>query len=72
MHVCLTVGLPDEVAHIAVGHSFEGQHMGVSAECMIVRQADHGWWHVAAALGLVKPDTMTGLAANLTARHPAA
>ena len=70
MHVCLTVGLPDEVAHIAVGHSFEGQHMGVSAECTIVRQADHGWWHVAAALGLVKPDTVAGLAANLTARHP--
>jgi 23S rRNA maturation-related 3'-5' exoribonuclease YhaM len=71
MHVCLTVGLPDEVAHIAVGHSFEGQHMGVSAECTIVRQADHGWWHVAGALGLIKPETMTGLAANLTARKPA-
>lgn len=68
MHVCLTVGLPDEVAHIAVGHSFEGQHMGVSAECTIVRQADHGWWHVAGALGLVKPETMAGLASNLTAR----
>jgi 23S rRNA maturation-related 3'-5' exoribonuclease YhaM len=70
MHVCLTVGLPDEVAHIAVGHSFEGMHMGVSAECMIVRQADHGWWHVAAALGLCKPDTLGGLAANVTARNP--
>jgi hypothetical protein len=46
--------------------------MGVSAGCMIVRQADHGWWHVAAALGLVKPDTMAGLAANLTARLPKA
>jgi 23S rRNA maturation-related 3'-5' exoribonuclease YhaM len=40
MHVCLTAGLPDEVAHIVVGHSFEGSYMGVSAECMIVRQAD--------------------------------
>ncbi|SFI13818.1 hypothetical protein SAMN05216304_1011050 [Bosea sp. OK403] len=70
MHVCLTVGLPDEVAHTAVGHSFEGQHMGVSAECTIVRQADHGWWHVAGALGLIKPETMAGLAANLTARKP--
>jgi 23S rRNA maturation-related 3'-5' exoribonuclease YhaM len=68
MHVCLTVGLPDEVAHIAVGHSFEGQHMGVSAECTIVRQADHGWWHVAGALGLVKPETMAGLASNLMSR----
>jgi 23S rRNA maturation-related 3'-5' exoribonuclease YhaM len=52
MHVCLTVGLPDEVARIAVGHSFEGLYMGVSAECTIIRQADHGWWQVAGALGL--------------------
>jgi hypothetical protein len=42
--------------------------MGVSAECMIVRQADHAWWHVAAALGLVREDTMTGLASNLRSR----
>jgi 23S rRNA maturation-related 3'-5' exoribonuclease YhaM len=68
MHVCLTVGLPDEVAHIAVGHSFEGNHMGVSTECMIVRQADHGWWHVAGALGLIREDTMSGLASNLRSR----
>jgi 23S rRNA maturation-related 3'-5' exoribonuclease YhaM len=70
MHVCLTVGLPDEVAHIAVGHSFEGLHMGVSAECMLVRQADHGWWHVAGALGLVTPESVGVLAPNLRARKP--
>jgi 23S rRNA maturation-related 3'-5' exoribonuclease YhaM len=68
MHVCLTVGLPDEVAHIAVGHSFEGLHMGVSTECTIVRQADHGWWHLAGALGLVTPETVGVLSANLRAR----
>ncbi len=68
MHVCLVVGLPEEVAHIAVGHSFEGNHMGVSTECMIVRQADHGWWHVAAALSLVRAETMGGLASNLRSR----
>jgi hypothetical protein len=68
MYTCLTVGLPEEVAHIAVGHSFEGNHMGVSAECMIVRQADHGWWHVAGALGLVEIGTMGGLASNLRSR----
>lgn len=68
MHVCLVVGLPDEVAHIAVGHSFEGNHMGVSTECMIVRQADHGWWHVAGALGLIREETMSGLAGNLRSR----
>jgi len=68
MHVCLTVGLPDEVAHIALGHSFEGLHMGVSAECTIIRQADHGWWQVAAALGLVAPESMGSMPSNLRAR----
>ena len=48
MHVCLAVGLPEEVAHVAVGHSFEGQYMGVSAECMIVRQAEATGAQVAA------------------------
>jgi 23S rRNA maturation-related 3'-5' exoribonuclease YhaM len=69
MHVCLTVGLPEEVAHIAVGHSFEGQYMGVSAECMIIRQADHGWWHVAGALGLITPESIGALSGNLRARE---
>jgi hypothetical protein len=64
--------LPEEVAHIAVGHSFEGQHMGVSAECTIVRQADHGWWHLAGALGLVTPGTLDGMSTNLRARNPQA
>lgn len=68
MHVCATVGLPDEIAHIAVGHSFEGLYMGVSAECMIVRQADHGWWHVAGALGLITPESIGVLSDNLRAR----
>jgi 23S rRNA maturation-related 3'-5' exoribonuclease YhaM len=68
MHVCITAGLPDEVAHIAVGHSFEGLYMGVSAECMIVRQADHGWWHVAGALGLITPESIGVLSDNLRAR----
>ncbi|MGH6859160.1 MAG: HD domain-containing protein [Phyllobacterium sp.] len=68
MHVCLMVGLPEEVAHIAVGHSFEGLHMGVSAECTIVRQADHGWWHIAGALGLVTAESLSVISGNLRAR----
>jgi 23S rRNA maturation-related 3'-5' exoribonuclease YhaM len=68
MHVCLTVGLPDEVAHIAVGHSFEGLYMGVSAECTIIRQADHGWWQVAAALGLTTQESVDKMSSNLRAR----
>jgi len=56
--VCLAVGLPEEVAHIACAHSLEGQHIGVSTECMIVRHADHAYWSVAGALGLLIPETL--------------
>jgi putative nucleotidyltransferase with HDIG domain len=56
--VCLTVGLPEEIAHIACAHSLEGQHIGVSTECMIVRHADHTYWSVAGALGLLTPESM--------------
>jgi putative nucleotidyltransferase with HDIG domain len=57
-YVCLTVGLPEEVAHIACAHSLEGQHIGVSTECMIVRHADHAYWSVAGALGLLTPESL--------------
>lgn len=57
-HVCLAVGFPEEIAHIALGHSREGQHIGLSTECIIVRYADHTWWMVAGALGLLKPESM--------------
>jgi len=57
-YVCLTVGLPEEIAHIACAHSLEGQHIGVSTECMIVRHADHAYWSVAGTLGLLIPETL--------------
>jgi hypothetical protein len=38
------------------------------AECTIVRQADHGWWHVAGALGLITPESVGILSDNLRAR----
>lgn len=69
MHVCLVAGLPEEVAHIAVGHSFEGLHMGVSAECTLIRQADHAWWLLAGAFGLITPDSVGVLGGNLRARE---
>ena len=58
VHICLSVGLPEEIAHIALGHSMEGQHIGLSTECTIVRHADHTWWLVACSLGLLRPDTI--------------
>jgi putative nucleotidyltransferase with HDIG domain len=67
-HVCLAVGLPEEIAHIALGHSLEGQHIGLSTECYIVRHADHTWWHVAGALGLLEPDSLVGVGTMMRAR----
>ena len=67
-HVCLTVGLPEEIAHIALGHSLEGQHIGLSTECYIVRHADHTWWHVAGALGLLEPHSLVGVGTMMRAR----
>ena len=67
-HVCLTVGLPEEIAHIALGHSLEGQHIGLSTECYIVRHADHTWWHVAGALGLLEPHSLVGVGTMMRPR----
>jgi len=57
-HICLAAGLPEAIAHIALGHSMEGQHIKISTECMIVRWADNSWWYSAAALGLCRADTL--------------
>ena len=67
-HVCLSVGLPEEIGHICMGHSLEGAHIGHSTECYIIRQADHAWWHVAAALDLCRPDTIGFAGPNLRVR----
>lgn len=63
-HICLLAGLPEGIAHIAACHSPEGDNVKRSLECLVVYEADHSWWKVAAAAGLVKPETfiqsMTG------------
>jgi putative nucleotidyltransferase with HDIG domain len=57
-HICLTVGLPEEVAHIAMAHSGEGNLLLRSLECMIVHQADYTFWNVLLAGGQLKPETV--------------
>ena len=42
--------------------------MGVSAECTLIRQADHAWWVLAGALGLITPESVSVLGGNLRAR----
>jgi putative nucleotidyltransferase with HDIG domain len=56
-HVCIAVGLPEEIAHIALGHSYEGDLMPRSLECLIVHRADHMWWSIAGGFGLLKTET---------------
>jgi len=57
-HICLTVGLPEEIAHIAMAHSGEGELLVRSLECMIVHQADYTFWNTLLAAGQLKPETV--------------
>lgn len=56
LHICLTVGLPEEVAHIACGHSYEGEVLARSVACTIVHFADKGYWATMRAGSLMVDD----------------
>ena len=49
-------------------HSLEGQHLGLSTECMIVRHADHVFWQIAASLGLLKPESLKNISSMMRPR----
>ena len=53
VHVCLKVGLPESVAHIAGAHSGEGEQVQRSLENTVVHHADHAFWNVLDAGGLL-------------------
>lgn len=59
VHICLTVGLPEAVAHIAGAHSGEGELVVRSLEGTIVHLADIGYWTMALAGGLIRPETVS-------------
>ncbi len=52
-HVCLSVGLPEAVAHIATAHSREGEAIIRSLECTIVYYVDHAYWRILKAGGML-------------------
>ncbi len=54
VHICLTVGLPEAVAHMAGAHSGEGELVERSLENTIVHHADYAFWRVAEAGGLLE------------------
>ncbi len=55
VHICLTVGLPEAVAHTAGAHSGEGELIVRSLENTIVYYADHAFWAVLAKAGKLEP-----------------
>ena len=57
-HICLTVGLPEEIAHIAMAHSGEGELLVRSLECMIVHQADYTFWNTLLAGDMLIPESV--------------
>ena len=65
VHVCLTVGLPEEVAHCAAAHSGEGELLVRSLENTIVHHADYAFWAVCRAGDLLIPESV----AELKVRH---
>lgn len=58
VHICLTVGLPEEVAHMAAAHSAEGEMVVRSIENTIVHAVDEAYWQVLVAGDHVKPETI--------------
>ena len=49
IHICLTMGLPEEVAHCAAAHSGEGELLVRSLENTILHWADYTFWRVVEA-----------------------
>jgi putative nucleotidyltransferase with HDIG domain len=55
VHICLTVGLPEAVAHTAGAHSREGNFILRSLENTIVYFADHAFWAILERAGRLEP-----------------
>lgn len=55
VHICLTVGLPEAVAHCAGAHSGEGELITRSLENTIVHFADHSFWLILRSAGRLEP-----------------
>jgi putative nucleotidyltransferase with HDIG domain len=55
VHIALTVGLPEAVAHVAGTHSAEGQFVTRSLINTIVYHADHAFWDVLGSAGALQP-----------------
>src|SRR5688572_18414384 len=65
VHVCLSVGLPEAVAHCAAAHSGEGELLVRSLENTILHHADYAFWGICRTGDLLVPESI----AELKVRH---
>ncbi len=54
VHVALSVGLPEKIAHIAGAHSMEGENVRRSLVGTIVNHADYAFWRILESAGVLK------------------
>jgi len=54
VHVALSAGLPEKIAHIAGAHSLEGEHIERSLVATIVHFADYAFWDILGKAGILQ------------------
>jgi putative nucleotidyltransferase with HDIG domain len=54
VHMALSAGLPEKIAHIAGAHSMEGENVKRSLAGMIVHYADYAFWRILDTAGVLK------------------
>ena len=53
VHIALSAGLPEKIAHIAGAHSMEGQFLKRSLAGEIIHYADEAYWRILAKTDIV-------------------
>jgi putative nucleotidyltransferase with HDIG domain len=54
VHIALSVGLPEKIAHVAGAHSMEGENVRRSLVGTIVHYADYTFWRILETAGVLK------------------
>lgn len=54
VHIALSAGLPEKIAHIAGAHSKEGENIERSLACAIIHYADHAYWRILAKADILE------------------
>jgi putative nucleotidyltransferase with HDIG domain len=66
VHIALSVGLPEQVAHCCGAHSGEGELIQRSLETTIVHHADKAWWRIIKSAGMLNENHDVAEVRNLS------